>query len=274
MASFPDSIIPNRLVPETQREVDGNPSIFNAKDYNVHRRELRAIEKRAMAMTNAIDSAKEKMGYVSSGNLFQYHSGGTTIATGSVGSTPVPSSLVLTSTGEAIETGAAIIVVDDTSAFPSSGYITKFNNNVGSPGDPLSLILSASTLPPTAYSGTNQEIIQYSSKTATTFNGCTRGKFGTTIQRQPASSESVSNPLGTNRCLILGGRATFSIYPSTLAKSGSTFYEYMLEHDAMLRFRIRLLKDGTAVSDSCVLRYVLMAIGQFDDLDLGALLED
>ena len=270
MASFPDSVVPNRLMPETQREVDGSPTIFNAKDYNVHHRELRAIEKRALSMTDAINSSKDRIGYISSGRMFQYHSGSQAASAGSVVNIPLPGDVPRVSTTDAIEIGALSISVPagGTDAFPAAGYLTKLNNNVGEVGTALSLIQAPS------YMGTNQEIIQYTSKTSTTFDCCTRGMFGTTVQRQPASSEAVTNPLGTNGCILFGGRVTVSVYPATIASANAVFYEYVIEHDAMLRARIRLLKNGASVSDSSVLRYAIMAIGQFDDIDLGALLED
>jgi hypothetical protein len=173
--------LPLILKPETFAEVDGSPSIFGARDYNVHRRELVAIET-ALIGKQVFTAASGVAGFSCAnfnGTSTCPNGGGTggngtnggatsiaqalqqiqslidLVSNGGLfgqfcgtiqapGAVPIPSSLLTTVCQASLLAGATSIPVESTAGFPSQGFITKFNN------DPMQLECQASrgTPPP------------------------------------------------------------------------------------------------------------------------------
>ena len=180
--AFPNSILPLSLKPETLDEIDGSPNIFNARDYNIHRRELVAIEKTLLGKQNLVVSGVSGFSCSSFAGSSPCPNGGGTGDNGTNGggtasvaqalqqvqalidlvssgglfgshcgtiqcgnAVPIPPSLLTTVCQAPLSAAATSIPVESTAGFPSQGFITKFNN------DPMRLECQASPgapLPP------------------------------------------------------------------------------------------------------------------------------
>lgn len=128
MAYFPTSIVPKILQRETNSEVDGSPLICNARDHNIHAREIRAIECYLLGsnygMTKTLEKIETLIDQVKRGSLFYYLSG--TVPSNT--KIPIPKQVVYSKTVGAIVSSSTNIEVEDASNFPQKGFATKINN--------------------------------------------------------------------------------------------------------------------------------------------------
>lgn len=337
MAFFPDQVMPKTLRHETSHEVDGDPNILNAADWNRHHREILAIERLLIgaqtaggaasgvtgfscyqfnsglvcpninlnpngtnpnapqSIQDAVDTIAGLVDLITNGGLFAQYIG--TIGDGQ--KVPIPSSIVSTQTTPHVPVApdATSIPVISTAGFPSQGVITKFNRNTrvtlctqgavppvkgrctGANNQQVNTLegLVPEILP---YHATNQEFIQYTSITPTSFEGCTRGYLGTTAQ----DVVDTDPEFNTNGALIISGRASifftqnFWNVPATGSPS-----EVMIEHDALLDVFTFVYKDGTpsgqenisltnnATGQGMIVGYSLSVIGQFENIDLSGI---
>lgn len=315
MSYFPSSIIPLSLKPETSAEVDGAPNIFNAHDYNLHRRELVAIEKALLGkqslvasgvsgfscsnlagasacpngggtggngtngMTTgaaqALQQVQALIDQISNGGLMGQFCGAVRVG----GAVPLPPSLVATVCQAPLLASATSIPVESTAGFPSTGFITKFNNDPmqlecqASPGTPLppggrcvggrQVWNLAGLVSPGGLHATNQEFIRYASLTPTSFEGCTRGYGGTTAQ------DLVNNGVFNTQALIANGRATIFLSCNFWGASKTNPTQVILAHDSMLNVGGLVLQDGqpsnvASIGTVIEAAYALTVIGQFD----------
>lgn len=283
MAYFPNSIMPKRLRKETEREVDGSPYIYNAKDYNTHHRELLEIEKALIAespnennpisIEKALVLLEKTFNNLTSGGLISRATGvilaGTAIQ--------LPDYIISTNTGAAVAHDATSMTVDSTVGFPSSGYITKINKiTIDDDGyyDNLDSMPYRSEEPDLDDGKiTFQEVIGYTSKTATAFYGLTRGLFGTRAQDLAAPSESVAD------AKIISGRASLSYSPLGLKTAASTMNKMTLYHTQDLILKAYFSgRNANSVSTAeltdavCHIGYSLLVVGQYEKINLSGLL--
>lgn len=300
--AFPEDIMPKRLRPETEKEVDDNPSIYNARDYNIHHREIRAIQQAlvgsaagqglssqdvtgGLGSENGGSNIAELLGrYVeildlihNRGYVGQY--AGTFQSGGQV---PVPPAIVSTQTNGSIGASDSLISVVSTSGFPNSGTITKFNrldpaemcvNNVPPGGGSR---CTGSYVKTVRYVGlesgfagmTNQEVVSYTGKTATSFTGCTRGVSGTTSQAVTADTPA----------LVLCGRASVSFSHNFWGGTDiPANFQFYLAQDALLKVNAEVLgpsspaRLGDSVQEHMEISWLLTVSGYFSDIDVSQL---
>lgn len=308
MAFFPDQVMPKSLKRESEKEVDNSPLIYNARDYNIHHREIRAIQAMliGIAATNSgslgsgpatvggTDDATSGGGsgeggesiagtvsrvieildlFLNRGNIGQF--------TGSVeagGQVRIPSDLVSTQTVGNVTTSATSIPVTSTAGFPPSGTITKFNRidtfemcsdgTVPGGGSRCSLGSQKVIGYASAAHVTNQEVITYTSKTGTSFNGCTRSVNGSTAQQATTTAPA----------LVLLGRAAISFSHMFWGRgtSGSP-NQFHLAHDALLRTRASLqargsrTRQGKVLEDHIEISWLLTVVGHFESINVDQL---
>lgn len=157
MAYFPRSVLPKDLARETSSEVDGSPLVWNAKDYNRHHREIRAIERFIIGETGS--EASGFSGYFD-GSEFSAFSGwsGQSLATSGLlgvvseienllarinddgllvstagyvvkgGQVPIPDGVVNATISGPVGASDTSIYCPLASLFPKRGYLTKFNS--------------------------------------------------------------------------------------------------------------------------------------------------
>jgi hypothetical protein len=306
---FPNSIMPKRLKRE-DADVDDNPSIFNARDYNIHHREIRAIQEMlvgkadssgtapgsvqdggsgtdsvsadlaasgaANSILGLIDQANDIIGRLSNGNLM-FQVGGTAVL-GSKISLP---NATQTEISGPLTTSGDTITVASTAGFTSSGYLTKINtmkveelcDDGLPPGAGGRCAVGArkyyeysNYMSATGQHMTNQEIIEYTGKTATTFTGCSRGMFGST--KQAVSSDE--------KVLILGGRGALVIYPFFWGLNRDRqFREMYVSWDGLLNVNGGILAPGSrqlvnpSEKDLTVLGWSLTLVAQFADVSVA-----
>ena len=220
---------------ETSKEVDDNPSIYNAKNWNTHHREIRAIEEFLLSnkdpdsiifagkdqqgttyLPSSISSAVANIRYL----LEELFNGcWLTQYSGTVqykNYIKIPDCLIQTKTSGTVNDFDTTIAVESTKGFPQSGTITKINGlrtgefcqygfesyAVGSGG-----VCSIGTkyigypdFTPSQQHRTSQEVITYTSKTDNLFLGCTRGVNGST-------AETITN----EQAVILSGNASLCV---------------------------------------------------------------
>lgn len=247
--------MPEALKPETRNEVDGHPGILNAKDYNVHHREIRAIQQYLIGengslstpggITALVNDMSDVLSGIESGDFVIMHSG--VVRSGE--SIPIPPDYgYTTTTGEILAAGTTI-TVDDASAFEFSGYITKINNfgkvvvcedgAAPGPGDICAVGNKrydydwSGSVPPTSV-----EYIYYGGITETSFVNCLRARLGTTAQ-----DISPSNVPST--ALILPGIVSFSLTWTKMTREDLTpISQWMVEHDSMLTANLTWAFEG------------------------------
>lgn len=327
MAFFPDRVMPKMLRHESGHEVDGDPNILNAADWNRHHRELIAIERLLIGNqiagsaasgvagfscydfstglicpginlnpgqdpTDAPKSIQDAIniiaalvdGLTNSGFLAQHT--GTLCCQGQV---PIPANIVSTTTPGGLLSSATRIPVASTAGFPSSGFITKFNyvheialctqggvpvkgRCAGANNQVVHDLVGLSDFSP-PYHVTNQEFIQYTSITPTSFEGCTRGYAGTTVQ----DLLSFDAEFSSQGALIISGRAsiffTHNFWGSATAAQPS---QVLIDNDALLHVQGLVFKDGTPSSQQNIqnlveIGYSLSVLGQFDNIDLSGI---
>jgi hypothetical protein len=236
MAFFPVRPMPKELKRETSKEVDNNPSIFNARDFNVHHREIIAIEKMLIgdgsttnnALINLIrDSIQSFYDITNNGKLGSFSG---IVASGTKIS--VPAFIPQTTTSGVLAVGDTTITVVSTADFPDNGFLTKFNSiKTTLSGDPPTPIFTFGE------NITSQEIIAYTGKTDTTFTGCTRQQQGTIAQS--VASDVVAT--------IIAGRASLFLSGSAWASNGNPYHVFV-EHDAELEVTAIIIADATALT--------------------------
>lgn len=254
MAYFPEELPPKRLKRETSAEVDNSPNLYNARDYNIHLREVLALAKYLVGRGTSVETDGSVLGLVSTalslfrnitdGGLVTTHSG--VVPTGT--RVPIPSTMANTLTSGALTTGATTITVVSTANFPVSGKITKFNAVV--PGSTGSNLVS-------------QEVITYTGKTATTFTGCTRAVEGTA---QAVAADKTA--------LILPGKASI-LFGHGAWKNGNSagVLSALAQHDASLLMSGQIDVTGTAsVQTYFNVAYCLTVVGSFENVDLSTVL--
>lgn len=316
MSFFPSQVMPKRLRKETSKEVDNSPLIYNARDYNIHHREIRAIQQFLVGVANQASGGDDTV-VVSGGGSSGPSADTTGAGTGSGGqslvsimnrfveiidqalnrglvgqysatvqaggSVSMPPNVVRTTTSGDISAAATTITVASTDGFPSAGVITKFNFlgttelcTDGLPPGPGSRCLVGSTkmvgytglLAPAASHATNQEIIRYTSKTATTFEGCTRSVNGTTAQAATSAAPA----------MVVNGRAaiafTHLFWGRGISGRPNQFY---LSYDAMLKVTAAVLEPGSrtrvgdALQDHIEIGYLLTVVSNFEDINVDQL---
>ena len=269
--------MPKTIRQETVREVDDNPSIYNARDRNIHHREILAIEK------FLVGTGWPRSGSASGSNL-----GIAALLSSLLGtlrlpmyefSAQIPMSKSLTNevrlphtlfgqsedfpTTSTNEPGGlpktnTTINVLSTSGFPNAGWITKFNS------------IAATTAGSPQYKTygfgkaiSSQEVISYSGKTDTAFLNCTRDS-STAQDLQP----------GKNALVICGkGSLGLSLVSANNSESKDVRQLY-IEHDAELVVAARLYEAAatlTSLADVSLLCNVTV-VGPFGDIDLSALI--
>lgn len=266
MPFFPASVIPKTLKRETLSEVDNSPSIINARDFNIYIRELVAIEKYLVGagataadggLLAALSQIINDFRQISNNGLLAQYSG--VVKSGD--SISVPAALLNTVTTGTSGSGDAVLNVVSTSGFPSSGVLTKFNDMTPT----LLVQLDSQAVPLTSASfnflkQTNQEIVSYTGKTATSFTGCSRAVEGN-AQAVPAGKSAV----------VLGGKCSLTLAHKTWSQK-STGVDHIFavsSHDAALKVTAGTFNvSGTpiaAVETDAVFftQYSLNAVGSF-----------
>lgn len=295
MSYFPNSVFPKQLKRETASEVDNDPLILNARDYNVHEREIRAIEQfligsRGLALTSgsgasgAVNPTPPNTSLLTltqaAINLFQRMTDGGLITTHSgvlrAGNPiPLPGGSINTLTSTSVAPSATTITVQSTAGFPSAGYITKFN------GVNASMLCSgnnghlaqcpAGSLQYFGYTFgknmTNQEVIRYVGISGNSFTGCTRGIGGSTAQAADDNAPAV----------VMCGKASV-MFSHNVWDAGPTGnpVEVYLEHDARLNTAAAVFQEGTrklikSLNGLMEVGYTMTVIGWFDDVDVSQL---
>jgi hypothetical protein len=231
MAFFPLSIMPKRLQRETAREVDDSPSIYNARDYNIHHRELLAIERFLIGddieeenggLLRTVSDVLEAITKISNEGLIARHSGIIQDSEQVI----VPESVVSTLTNGVVGAADVSITVVSTDGFPSSGVITKFNNVL--PNEQTNEFDTQKyEFGPNI---TNQEFIEYSGKTTNMFTGCTRGIDGTTAQAVLATAQAV----------IMAGRASLFLSNTFWTSKGARPVQLITKQEADLTVAVQM----------------------------------
>ena len=272
MGYFPETIMPKVIRPETGREVDGDPSICNARDRNIHHREIIAIEKFLVGLgwgSSGNDGGLASMmpAILSMLRMPMYQVAGQITITQATGYETIPLSqyprMVRTVTdGTHLAPGDVVIHADPatgTAGFPDSGWLTKFNT------------ISASTVAgPPQYKNygfgktiSSQETIQYSGKTDTAFLSCVRD--ASTAQNLPAGQTAV----------IVCGKASLGLSLVSFNNvDGDDVRQLYAEHDSNLKVSAALYQAAntlTPLGDISVL-YDITVVGPFGVLDLSALI--
>jgi hypothetical protein len=266
MASFPNSIVPKVLKRGTNLEVDNNPSMYNALDFNRHLRELVAIEKfligdptSGATQTGILDALTQIISILKSltnnGLLGQY--------TGTVkpGDTiTLPTNIITTSTSGAIAAAATTIPVVSITDLPDSGFITKFNKvDATTVGSPQMKNYSFGN------SITHQEIISYTGKADSPARllGCTRGLESTIAQEV----------LGSETALIVSGKASLFLYQKTWqAASDDIPFQFYIEHDAELKVLSELYAEAdtlSAISTLIEIGWAMNVVSYYSDVHIN-----
>ena len=273
MAYFPSQIMPKRLMPETVREVDDSPAIYNARDYNIHLRELIAIER--FLVGDGLSAASGNTGIVSmlnalaqafnslskNGTILQTSGVISTVGAGDqpphlIGTVPLPAGLANTYTRDAVSKTDTTIPVVSVKDFPTSGYITKFNS-VKAGGYPFGFTSMSS-----------QEVISYASVDTVTneFLGCTRAILGT-AQDVPSGISRDTNP-----ALIVAGRASVFLahkgwQTAQPTGGGALVTNAYIDHDASLMVSSAVYDNASNTMDeSHEIIYSLTVSGTFENI--------
>ena len=284
MAYFPSTVVPKRLKKETYTEVDGNPLVYNARDYNRHLREIRAIEcsllgsQEGTGIVDIVDRAETLTAEFKRGGMLVFLSG--TVPSDS--QVQVPERVNWVTIRGPLGAADNTIEVDDVTYLPSSGYITKMNAldasqycTLGSPVGPGDRCAAGTGVKYMAYDQflggsktmTSQELISYEGVNAqnNTLLNCTRGVDGSTAQ-------DLDN--GTNAVGIVGW-ACLSLSHNAFARQWVKPYQFYLSHDAMLNVTAAVLEAGSIarvkdpISDIMEVAYSWAIIGNFSPLDIG-----
>lgn len=235
MSNFPMGVMKKNLKRETLNEVDNSPNIFNAKDFNIHDRELLSIQRYLVGdglgqpnsgIAGQLAATINQFRAVANNGLMSQYAG--SLTTGQ--SIPLPQNIIQTTTSGVNSAIATTINVASTVGFPSSGFITKFNNvSSTTTSNPLwRRFLFASQ--------TSQEIISYTGTTATSFTGCTRSVEGT-AQATLINEKAVI--FGGKASVFIGLKSYVTIFDNNLAPA-----QFVVEHDSTLKVTGQILTDN------------------------------
>lgn len=257
MAFFPGSPMPKNLKRETANEVDDSPSIYNARDYNIHHREIRAIQRLLVGdgvgepdngMLGAIIEALNALKAMTNGGLLSQYCG-VVLPSEFV---PIPNQILNTKTGDTLLASDTTIPVVSTEGFPRSGFLTKFNNtNAVTALGAKNYTFGKSIM--------NYEIIRYAGKTESSFVGCTRAVDG--------EAQTLVDPYA----VILGGKASI-VFSHDLWKIDATKHPIQLyiEHDARLKLGGAVLDSNLAEINSILqISYALSVAGSFENINFS-----
>lgn len=289
MAYFPDNIMPKRLRRESSKEVDDSPLIYNARDYNIHHREIRAIQRLLVggsvqerivrdtlqntpdsqdfpdqdttggqgpnqggnSITDIINRFLVIIDLISNRGYVGQYSG--TIQTG--GQVPVPSALTTTQTTGTVASTATSIPVVSTSGFTSSGVITKFNyinaTELCTDGNPPGggSKCSVGERKVIGYDGIGSHA---TNQEIISYSSLTSTSFGGCTRSVNGSTSQATT--STTPALIIPGRASVSFTHNFWGRGTSgTPNQFYLVHDAMLRVQAQLLGTGNRTRTGVVL---------------------
>lgn len=251
MAHFPDSVMPKKLAKETNLEVDGNPSIYNAKDYNLHHREILAIEK-FIIDNGGIEDTMSKLE-----DLFASLTGGGLITrlTGilSPGAHIIlPSHVIHTRTVGNLSTTATSVTVSSTAGFQPSGYFTR---------------MSPMRTDYNSYIGTNsskmltfQEVVKYSGISGNIFTGCERSQLSTIAQN-----------IGET-CTVIAGRASLMFTPLSMVPLDTSIKKVdriSVQCSGVMDNALFAAIGATDVPLHWAAGYSLVIVGQMPKIDLS-----
>lgn len=276
MAYFPRSVMPKKLRRETPLEVDNAPTIYNARDYNIHHREILAIEKALIGKgsdPNAPIGVEQALSLLE-GTLDGLFSNGTIYrASGIVKSgdaIPLPDSVLNTTAHGPLSTSQTSITVTSTKGFSPKGYITKIN----------AIPMMAQTGGDT-YGGLNtgrltfQEVISYQSISGNTFVGCARALFKTNAQALPYSNSLSIGGNDGNVAVIVGGQASLFYSPVRIDVGDTAIVDSFVgygEAAMSVGLKTRVGSTPTDVPNTSWFGYSLVVVGQFPDIDLSAVM--
>jgi len=274
MAYFPVNIMPKSLKRETVNEVDNSPNIFNARDYNIHHREILALEK--FLVGNGIGSGDQGLLDVLTRELQIFRDlSNNGLISQFCGQMKSGETINLSGRGQFFQThivslttaGATEIEVDSVAGFPSSGYITKFNSmNKTVSGSPEKVGYNFGS------SITSQEIISYTGivpedgSNPAKFTGCIRALEGTTDQEAAADDAAV----------IFGGKASLMLGLRSLkANAGKIPNQVFVSHDSKLFVTAAAYEDKptlTPIDSLLEISYALSIVGTFEDIRISQFL--
>lgn len=257
MAFFPSQVMPKALRKETINEVDSSPLIYNAKDWNAHHRELRAMQQvllgggsadQPYGISQLVSVVDDLISNIFDGSLVAQYAG--TIKAGEQVS--IPDGLTSTLTSGAVSAGDTVITVSSTDGFPDSGVITKFNGldvqerctNGGAPGGGGSCpvgqpkFMEYSKFIGASDQRTFQEVITYNGKTSTQFLNCTRGINGTTAEDLDTDEQAA----------ILLGNAALWLAPNVwIRDTNKEQTQFYITYTPDLTVDAHLLEQGSRV---------------------------
>jgi hypothetical protein len=263
MASFPNTVVPKNLKPETQNEVPGSPVIYNAADYNFHLRELIAIEKMLVgkgmsagadsSLTSVLINAINAYNSLSNGGLLAKVSG--TIQAGTP--IPIPPKTLVAHTVGSLPADATTISVDFTAGFPVSGTLTKFNSvhEYAAFGEN---ILESYVMTPTNRI-TSQEVITYNGTTPTAFLNCTRKVEG---DAQDVPYWESATLIGGRASVMLGLNSWTGSIPLAVPPQSGVL---QVDHDAALN--TYAYAGGTQYAAGVLLNYSMIISKTFGNID-------
>jgi len=267
MAYFPLNIIPKNLAPESNREVDNSPNIYNSRDYNTHLRELIAVEKflvgdglsatddpGSQGIISLLNALLEVFNNISQNGIISKYSG--LIVDGAV---PIPTDIPNTKTRAATGTANVTIAVDSVSGFPTAGYITKFNSI-------KTVISSDFAIYGFGNNVSSQEVIQYTGVDTVNneFTGCTR---------DPLTAQAVPSGIvgDTAQAVIIAGRASVCLaHKGWTAMLGYVPEQVFIDHNASLEVTSAVYDQiGTQIDSAREVIYSLIVSGSFADVQVS-----
>jgi hypothetical protein len=271
--------MPKRLKAETPAEVDGSPLVYNARDYNRHHKEIRAIECFLLGpggeggMLSTLAEAEAVVNQVKRGGAL-VTLGGTVTSGGAI---QLPANVVYTTLKGPLSAAATSITVGDATGFPSSGYITKFNAlatsnfctggaGVGPGGRCVAGTGFQFPDYPAMVGGsgamTMPEVIRYEDVQNDVFLDCTRAVDGSTAQDVAASDGA----------LVVSGKASLMLSHNAWARTWTKPSQFYLSCDALLNVYGAVLEDGSPggskapISTVVEIGYSLVIVGWYDAL--------
>lgn len=270
MAYFPEQIMPKVIREETSYEVDNSPLIYNARDRNIHHREIIAIEKYLAGSGWAIGTAGggiagilQQLLSILKMPMFQI-CGSIIVPQNDSATIDLPSDVIKTETNAAgLAPDDTTITVTSTSGFPDTGWITKFNSISASTNTSTARYYKDYAFAVDKRTISSQEVISYSNKTSTQFLGCIR---------DAATAQDIS-PGAT--AIVVCGKACLGLSPIAFNNAdGKSVRQFYVEHNANLAVKAGLYQSGSmALSPlgSVTIMYDLSIVGAFGNIDLSIL---
>lgn len=276
MAYFPRNVMPKAIRKETSSEVDGFPLMYNARDYNVHHREIIAIERFLIGdgdggIVSLVTDASKQLDSIMNGGLLVQLTGTIPSAT----RIELPDSVLHgTFTTGLAPSGSSVIF--DTTGWPLRGVLTKLNKNIAvetclTDGDTSPPCVGINNVLFADYEDqlphiTNQEYIEYSIDSANTLTLIARGLYGSTAQDIPVDEEA----------MLICGRASV-MYSHNVWSADGVVRQVYLEHDANLKPTLKVAEVGTTtdlpgISGGIMeVSYIITVAGNFETLSAQSL---